>query len=168
VSSKPRKAIFRLAFLLFVGCVFSTPARASEPTITGAAIVLDGDTIRIGRTSIRLFGIDAPEKNQTCANGLNQDYTCGVTSAAFLRQAIDNREVSCDGKGTDRYKRLLAVCFAGEVNLNVALVRSGWAVAFRRYSKNYVDEEEQAKRDRVGMWAGKFQAPEDWRKISKR
>jgi endonuclease YncB( thermonuclease family) len=53
------------------------------------------------------------------------------------------------------------------MNLNAALVRSGWAVAYRQYATDFIGDEEQAKRERKGMWAGRFNSPEDWRQTKR-
>jgi len=77
---------------------------------------------------------------------------------------IDGQTVSCQQTDTDRYGRIVAVCHRGEVDLNAAIVREGWAVAFVEYATDYVAEEAQAKRDRSGIWGGKFIVPAAYRK----
>ena len=125
--------------------------------------VTDGDTIKTGKVRIRLHGIDAPEIKQTCV--LNQTtWKCGVQSRAALIEFIGYKEVSCETEEKDRYGRFIAICTAGSVNLNAMMVRKGWALAYRKYSKKYVDEELFAKTGKLGLWEGTFVRPWEWRR----
>lgn len=72
--------------------------------------------------------------------------------------------VTCRQKDVDRYNRIVAICFAGPVNLNAEMVRSGWAIAYRKYSKDYVDGEAEARTAQRGMWQGVFVKPWEWRR----
>jgi endonuclease YncB( thermonuclease family) len=72
--------------------------------------------------------------------------------------------VSCDVRDIDRYGRQVAVCFQGAEDLNNWLAGSGWAVAYRRYSRDYVAAEGEARAARVNIWSGTFDMPWDWRK----
>ena len=76
---------------------------------------------------------------------------------------IGRSVVRCEPKGRDRYKRVIAVCFKGETNLNAWMVAQGWAVAFRKYGIDYIDQEDEARLARRGIWAGSFEMPWDWR-----
>ena len=128
--------------------------------------IIDGDTIHINQTKYRLYGIDAPEIKQLC-NMKKKNYNCGVKSKEFLVSLIGNQSVSCNQKDIDRYKRIVAECFIGQINLNKELVRNGWALAYRDYSKDYVADEEFAKKNNLGMWNGTFIHPKKWRKLNK-
>lgn len=90
----------------------------------------------------------------------------GVRPAQPLRpcRPIENRTVRCKGDERDRYGRLIAVCYVGDTNLNAWMVRNGWALAYRRYSTEYVPEEQQAKAEKAGIWRGRFVPPWDWRR----
>ncbi|MDC0437731.1 thermonuclease family protein, partial [Pelagibacteraceae bacterium] len=66
----------------------------------------------------------------------------------------------------DRYKRYIGVCFLEDVNLNKWMVRNGYAVAYRRYSKDYIEDENYAKKNKIGLWSGYFTYPEKWRKLN--
>ena len=131
--------------------------------VFGKARVVDGDTIHIAKTKIRLHGIDAPEQKQACSAG-GRSWTCGRAATQALVDAINNLEVSCKGNKLDKYKRLLAVCYVGKINLNVMMVRNGWALAYRKYSTDYVDAEAAAKKDGIGLWSGEFERPWEWRR----
>ncbi len=125
----------------------------------GAATVNDGDTITLGQERIRLRGIDAPEYTQTCRRD-GADYACGRMARQALVGLIGGRAVSCTGWQRDRYGRLLGECRAGDVDLNSALVAAGWAVAYGGYEA----EERQARAAKLGVWAGSFDRPQDWRR----
>ena len=75
-------------------------------------------------------------------------------------------EIKCISFTKDSYKRYLAKCFKGKINLNRWMVRNGYAVAYRRYSKEYISDEDFAKENKLGLWQGKFLNPEKWRKLN--
>ena len=131
--------------------------------LTGTALIVDGDTITISGNKIRLSGIDTPEKNQTCRK-VSITWRCGYEATETLRRWTYTKEVRCVGDTKDRYGRLIANCFVDGYNLNARLVYEGWALAYRRYSKKYVPEEDEAKAAKRGLWAGEFVAPWDWRR----
>lgn len=131
-------------------------------TIVGRASVVDGDTIEIHGTQIRLFGIDAPEGNQTCLEG-GMPTRCGQYSAVALADKIGSGPVTCEAKDVDKYNRVVAVCRSGGEDLNAWMVSQGMAVAYRQYSVDYVPQEEHAARLKRGIWKGDFILPWDWR-----
>jgi endonuclease YncB( thermonuclease family) len=133
-------------------------------SISGIARVIDGDTIEINRKRIRLHGIDAPEQKQKCLDANKLEYACGEYATTFLRTKVQSARVSCNVNGVDRYKRLIAVCYIGSENINNWLVRRGWAIAYKRYSKDYVSTERKARIERNGVWKGAFVEPWKWRK----
>jgi endonuclease YncB( thermonuclease family) len=129
------------------------PAAASRGAIGGAARVVDGDTIVVGDTRIRLEGIDAPEAGQTCGRPAG-NWPCGSEATAALARLIEGKPVRCEPVGTDRYRRTLGVCFLGAEDVNAWMVREGHAWAFVRYSTRYVAEEGQARAKGLGIWQG--------------
>jgi endonuclease YncB( thermonuclease family) len=143
--------------------IFSFAPKLDSKTIAGNAKVIDGDTIHIGSNKIRLHGIDAPEINQTCEKN-NVSWSCGKESAKVLINFINNKKVICDVKDTDKYKRYISVCFVNNVDMNKFMVKNGWAIAYRYYSKDYIESEEKAKKDNVGIWQSSFQEPYLFRK----
>jgi endonuclease YncB( thermonuclease family) len=66
----------------------------------------------------------------------------------------------------DRYKRYIGVCFIGDIDLNKWMVINGYAVAYKRYSKDYIEDENYAKKNKIGLWSGSFIHPEKWRKLN--
>lgn len=147
-----------LAFLLLTAAF---PAQAAD--IAGQASVIDGDTIEIHSQRIRLHGIDAPEGAQLCYRD-GEPWPCGRRAAFALADCIGNLTVTCEAKDRDRYGRIVATCFAGGEELNAWMVRQGWALAYRRYSTDYIAAEEAARQDGAGVWAGSFTPPWDWRR----
>ena len=130
--------------------------------LTGKPRIIDGDTIAFGDQRIRLHGIDAPESKQTCtANG--KPWNCGEEATFALAYLVGNHWIRCEEKDRDRYGRIVAVCYAGPHDLNAKMVSDGWALAYRRYSIDYVGEEKTARAKRVGIWRGDFTPPWKWR-----
>jgi endonuclease YncB( thermonuclease family) len=135
--------------------------------LSGRAVPIDGDTIEIAGERVRSHGIDAPESDQRCTDATWATYRCGERATRALRALIDGQSVSCRQTDTDRYGRIVAVCHRGEVDLNAAMVRDGWAVAFVEYATDYIAEEAQAKRERRGIWGGKFVVPAAYRRSAR-
>jgi endonuclease YncB( thermonuclease family) len=139
-----------------------------EGTVFGAARVVDGDTLVVNGVRIRLYGIDAPEKKQLCQVSGN-DVACGMKSAQALKREIGGRPVACSLHGRDLYGRGIGVCSVESkpgviTDLNSWMVDKGHAVAYRKYSLRYVQQELSAQKSKLGIWAGSFELPEDWRR----
>ena len=142
------------------------PKVSSQP-IVGQASVVDGDTIEIHGTRIRLFGIDAPEGGQTCTVQ-GKAMPCGRRAAFALANRIGRQVVECRPKDEDRYGRVVAVCGVGGEDINAWMVAQGWALAYRYYSRDYVSQERSASKAKLGMWQGEFEPPWDWRQTVSR
>ena len=138
------------------------------------AEVIDGDTIKIEKKKIRLFGIDAPEKKQKCKKPwltilfmtFNKDYPCGEISTLKLKKKINNKFITCKSTNKDKYKRFIAECFKDETNINRWMVRNGHAVVYKKYSKKYLAAENLARNEKLGLWSGTFKTPWEWRKVN--
>ncbi len=151
-------------FIVAAGLVLVTLRVFNQVTVTpGTADIIDGDSFRLGKDEIRLNGIDAPEYRQTCRDERGQNWNCGRDAAGALRQLVRGREVECKGLDADRYGRLVSRCSAGGIELNAEMVRLGWAIAYTRHGTFYVGQENEARRERRGIWRGTFDPPEDWR-----
>ena len=154
----------KLILILFILLNLNTQVIAGE--IYGIPVITDGDTIKILKNKIRLHGIDAPEKNQKCTKN-EKMYNCGVVATEALIKKIGKNIVSCRTQNNkDRYNRLIGVCFIEHENLNKWMVRNGYAIAYRRYSEDYISDEEFAKINKIGLWSGTFLTPEKWRKLN--
>ena len=168
--------------VLWIGCVTAVslsictvlpPAAAAAPVkvIRGYPRVIDGDTLEINKTRIRLEAIDAPEMRQTCYNRSGAPYACGVESRNQLLKKINNSKLTCSINRKDRFGRSLGYCSidgqgqsAKPANsLNAWLVRSGQAMAYRRFSTVFVPQEDYARSQNLGIWSGEFLEPWVWR-----
>jgi endonuclease YncB( thermonuclease family) len=149
---------------LVVLLMLAVPSVVHAAELIGGATVVDGDTLGIRDQKIRLHGIDAPEASQRCTRPSGEEWRCGQKAALALSEKIGRRNVRCEGTKRDRWQRLIAVCYVGEQDLNAWLVRRGWAVAYRKYSKDYVSHEDRARQAKRGVWSGSFDMPWDWRK----
>ncbi|RUS63556.1 thermonuclease family protein [Pseudorhodobacter sp. E13] len=154
---------FRSALVLFLLAV--TPAQAL--TLSGQAVVTDGDSLRIGAERIRLFGIDAPELKQRC-DPSGRNWACGKWAKDALQQIVSQGVLRCEAVEKDRYGRTVARCMVGQRDVAALMVRAGAATAFTRYSTDYVAQERAAKAEARGLWSGAMTAPGDYRQIAKR
>ena len=125
--------------------------------------IIDGDTIHLNNEKIRFSGIDTPELKQIC-NKNNEIINCGIQARQLLIDKIGKNKVNCIREGKDQYKRTLAECFVNDLSLSKFLVREGYAFAYRKYSKKFIDDENFAKNNNMGMWSMKFEYPWNWRK----
>tara|TARA_B100000029_G_scaffold95990_1_gene86088 strand:- start:124 stop:651 length:528 start_codon:yes stop_codon:yes gene_type:complete len=168
--------LFNLLFIFFLSLANLANSEekfiAAEPSKIS---VIDGDTIKIGKEKIRLFGIDAPEIKQVCKNDNNDPYPCGIAAKNYLSWLIeDDNEydeiIYCYYSERDKYKRIIGECFIGtiiETNINRIMVSHGRAVAYLKYSEKYLDAQNIAKNKKMGIWNGTFDLPEEWRKKNK-
>ena len=155
-----RKAIFLTSVLSLVFFLTINDIKSQDLK------VVDGDTINLNGEKVRFIGIDTPELKQTCLKEGIQD-SCGVTAKQILIDKIGNSKVECISEGKDQYKRTLAECFVNNMSLSSYLVRSGYAFAYRKYSKKFVLDEDYARLNKIGMWSMKFDYPWDYRKFNK-
>ena len=125
--------------------------------------VVDGDTIYIGKNKYRFSGIDAPEIKQSCEKD-GALFLCGAKAKEVLQNKISGHKVTCvEEEEKDYYKRILAECFVNGESLSAYMVRSGYAFAFRKYSKKFIKDEEFAKANKLGLWKSRFEYPWDVR-----
>lgn len=131
--------------------------------IAGRASVIDGDTLDIHGKRIRLYGVDAPESAQTCTRPDGTSWRCGQTAALKLDEKLQGAALFCAQRDIDRYGRLVATCMANGEDISAWLVSQGYAVAYRRYSPDYVSLEDDAKKAKRGIWNGSFMTPSRYR-----
>ncbi len=159
------RAIFaRMSVLALLGVIgapiFSVEASAAPSRhvfVQGTAHVIDGDTLVVAGKRVRLFGIDAPELQQRCGRSRFGQWSCGVSAKRELKALTAGRRVVCLNRGRDRYRRILALCYANGREINAELVRRGLAWAFVKYATDYVDLEAEARRRALGIWQGPAQ-----------
>ena len=168
------KKLSLILFSIVVVLILPSFALSNEKIISGKAKVIDGDTIKIDEKKIRLFGIDAPEKEQICKKiylsflifNFQKDYKCGEKATLALLNKLKDKKVKCIIKeNKDRYKRNIGICYVKNQDINKWLVNNGYAIAYKKYSKKYVLNEKYAKENKLGIWRGTFVEPEKWRRI---
>ncbi len=156
--------VMAMAFVLAPALLLTPSAAFAAQQIT----LRDGDSFVLDGEEFRLWGIDAPEFFQTCRDQNGQNYSCGREAKDFLQDLIAARAVRCEKMPRrEGEARTVARCFAGEDDLGRMMVRGGWAVEYKYFSKGfYTADELQAKKNRRGLWAGTFTNPRDWRKLN--
>jgi len=157
MSLNKRKNIFLTNIFLLVVLLIFNPVKSQELKI------VDGDTIYLNGEKIRFTGIDTPELKQTCIKDDAKD-SCGITAKQILIDKIGDNTVECISEGKDQYKRTLAECFVNNESLSCYLVRSGYAFAYRKYSKKFIPDENYAKANQIGMWNMEFEYPWNYRR----
>jgi endonuclease YncB( thermonuclease family) len=156
--------MWRIGLVVFT-LTFPASAQTDNDTIRLSSKprfqIVDGDTVRFGSQLVRLFGIDAPEKGQTCDDGQWQP---GPLAKQALADFIAGRPVSCRQVDYDqRNNRPVAQCYAGDDDLQAMMVLAGWAWAFSRYSDRYAPEERDAASRKVGVHGHRCVPPWEWR-----
>ena len=136
---------------------------AAGATVSGPARVVDGDTLEVRGTRVRLHGIDAPESKQRCRSA-ERTWPCGHEATRALARRVGSRTVACEERDQDRYGRIVGVCRVGGEDVNAWMAAEGWAFAYRKYSTQYVAEETVAKAAKRGIWRGDVVAPWEWRR----
>lgn len=149
---------------LTVAAIAIVAGTALAEDLKGRPRVTSGDTLTIGRDAVRLYGIDAPEPDQYCENEFGRPYQCGMQALDALVDLIDRRTVTCVGDQRDENGNLLAICYAGDTNLNSRMVRTGWALAREAELPEYAPLQNLARGERLGIWGLKFQDPAEWRR----
>lgn len=129
-----------------------------QPPVIGKARVSDGDSFWMGEQRIRLLGLDAPELSQQCEEADGASWPCGRAARDRMASLLAG-PVDCVPEQHDRYQRLLARCTASGRDLGAVMVSEGLAVS----SGDYWREEQAARSARLGIWAGSFARPSDWR-----
>ncbi|MFD1341329.1 thermonuclease family protein [Litorisediminicola beolgyonensis] len=151
--------MFRFCLLL---SLLATPLVADP---SGLVRVIDGDTFEVGGAKVRLYAIDAPERDQLCNAPGAPGRECGAWVTAEVRARFDGRDADCETVDRDRYGRIVARCRIGGADVGQALVSEGLAFAYRRYGMDYDLDEKAAAVAGRGLHAASVQTPADWRAI---
>lgn len=163
ISSGNRDYCNRTMRILIFATLALVNVAARAADVTGVPRVVDGDTLVIGTTKVRLEGIDAPETDQICLDAKGGRWSCGIDARDRLVAHIAGREIACTANGVDAYNRTLGTCRLANEDLNRWMVQEGLALAYVKYSSAYVRAEEDAREHQGGVWKGAFIAPWDWR-----
>ena len=156
----------RYIFHIFFIFVFFTGSYSYAKTIIGKPKIIDGDTVHINKNKIRLHAIDAPETKQTCLTDLKK-WRCGKQSTIELKKMISNRIIRCEVNDIDIYNRYVAICYINTIDINQWMVKNGWAIAYKYYSIDYINEEKFARENKLGIWNSEFLEPYLYRKRNK-
>lgn len=143
--------------------VFALLPFCADAELAGQVRVIDADTWDVDGERVRLFGIDAPETDQTCTDLQGQSWSCGVWSTDQAHQRFGGRRAECQRLDQDRYGRTVARCFVDGRDVAREMVADGLAFAYRRYSQDYVRDEADAVLAKRGIHAGLVQSPADFR-----
>lgn len=145
---------------IFSGLVLGGPALAE--VYFGKAVAIDGDTLELGGQRIRLYGIDAVEASQTCERD-NKAWPCGLEATSAMSAIVETRNLQCESRDVDQYGRIVAVCTRDGRDIARAMVQMGLAVALPEFSSDYIVDEATARSRKIGIWAGSFQMPQEFR-----
>jgi endonuclease YncB( thermonuclease family) len=129
--------------------------------------VADGDSFAIGRTKLRLYGIDAPEYLQTCEDAGGRTWECGKVAREALQLILNVPGLACTVTARDRYGRSLASCSTAQIpDVAAAQVAAGMAISDEFYGlRSYDGEQDVAEQAEKGIWAGTFTVPANWRTL---
>ncbi len=146
--------------IALIAALLATTGATLAVDLTGQASVIDGDTIEIHGTRIRLWGIDAPESTQLCRGEDSLQYRCGAKAANNLDVFIARRPVSCTPISLDQYGRTVATCTVGDTDLGQWLVSNGLALDWPNYSRGMYDAiQREAEHAGRGIWSGSYVEP---------
>lgn len=138
------------------------PAGLQAQIITGTARAIDGDTLEMGDQRIRLHGMDAVELDQSCPKD-GTAWPCGQEAKALLAQLVNGKAVTCEQVDFDAYRRTVARCESGGLDLGRTLVDAGLAIALPQFSDAYVETEGRVRGHAIGIWGGTFDTPAAYR-----
>lgn len=146
-----------------MAAVIAGPTTAAE-SISGKATVRDAGTLEIQGKTVRLHGIEAPKDDQVCLRDA-KPWKCGEAARNALRQHVQGKTVTCEAVSAPDGSNQGANCsFDGE-NLNLLLVREGWAMDLpAQGSADYAAAQKEAKKARRGVWASDKDNPEEVRR----
>ena len=155
--------VIAIAGLIFLAWALNGHNKPAIADYSGTPSHGDGDSFELDGFEIRIYGIDAPELSQTCLRN-GKDYPCGKEARKYLKRLTRKGTVTCEGRETDRYDRIVAECKVGDKDIGAEMVRAGWALAYLKYGSPYIGEEDEAEQNKRGIWAGDFEEPQQYRR----
>lgn len=143
--------------------MIADPLRADGHTVSGPAVVIDGQTLEINSQRFSLHAIAAPRPDQTC-QWPDRTIPCGDVARTALMDLVVAATVNCLPLGEIQQSdvAIVARCDVNGFDVGRNMVHTGWAVADRRVSEIYADTEQNARTDRRGLWKGTFVMPWNW------
>lgn len=133
--------LLRSIVIVTATMLISLPAQAETYAV-------DGDTIELNGTRIRINGIDAPEYGQKCG-----EWACGKAAADFMARLLKSGRPHCTIHSEDNYGRSIATCTVNGRDIGAEMVATGHAWAFEKFSDRYINEQTIARKSGVGVWA---------------
>ncbi|MCJ2121829.1 thermonuclease family protein [Methylobacterium sp. J-077] len=161
-ESARRSRMPLLAVFLAGGLAWHAPARAGE-ALRGPARVLDGGTVMVGASRVSLYGIAAPDADQTCSDAQDRTYACGRAAARALADLIGTDAITCEPRAAEAGGAVVALCRVGGEDLGAWMVAQGLAVPDRVATPTYAAAADRAWGRRLGLWSGVFQDPAERR-----
>lgn len=152
-----------LKFFVTASLLLLLPAIANAADITGTPVILDGDTVQFGAQRVRLGAMASPETDQQCLNEKGEPWACGIAARDALKGFAGGKPWTCRPVGATQHGSVLGRCTAGGEDVEKWMVRNGWGLASSREAKGYGADEAEARTGKVGLWAGAFVSPRDWR-----
>jgi endonuclease YncB( thermonuclease family) len=159
-----RRWSLSLVLLAWMGLALGQTGPILDGTVVG---VVDGDTVDVrlesGMIRVRLHAVDAPERGQPH----------GQAAREVLSSLVFGRAVRLEPIEQDRYDRLVARLWVGDLDVNAEMVRLGSAWVYRRYADDpaYCAHEQAAREQKRGLWSlqpGQRPAPWEWRQRKSR
>ena len=138
-------------------------ATTAQAEFSGRINVIDGDTFDVGDRRVRLFAVDAPERDQTCTRANGAQWDCGKWVVKEVRNRLQGRQARCEAVELDQYNRTVAKCSVRGRDIGEWLVAEGLIFSFPRYGQDYVATEKEALVAGRGLHQGTVQAPSDFR-----
>ncbi len=145
----------RTALLPALLLMLAMPAEAQTVPVT----IVDGHTIILRERTYVLWGIEAPDKRQTCEDG----WPAGQEAIRALAQLIKGHVIECQAREKDRFGDTVALCLADGTDLGAMMIRAGMAWAFGGESKEYALLEKDAREERRGLHDHVCELPRSWR-----
>ena len=136
---------------------------AASSKIEGRGVAVSGDTLAIARTTLRLYGIEAPVPGQRCLRGRSRRWNCGASAAAALSRLVRRRRVTCEITESDDRGHPVGECRIGDKDIAAELVSGGHVFAKSGFFAPYTGLENDAREAKIGIWRGEVVRPTDYR-----